>query len=127
MSELAAVAEGQVVGNGCQNECPVKVLHDVVAIIVPTGRMSSGGLALPDNLRDKTLTGKVVAVGPGRYPDNISIQNPSMDVIVDRFPMSVQIGDTVCFPNLVGLDVEVDGVKYHMVHEGDILAVIPGK
>jgi chaperonin GroES len=132
-------------GNGCQQgpvgnpghkgdegpagipACPVRVLHDVVAIVIQTGRMTAGGLALPDNCKDKTLTGKVVAVGPGRYPDNYVTLDAGETYQVARFPMSVSVGDTVCFPSLVGLDVIVYNVKYHMVHEGDILAVIPGK
>lgn len=124
-----------VTGNGCQGStghdggkgeagCPVEVLHDVVAIVVQKGRTSSGGIALPDNLKDKTLTGKVVAVGPGRYPDDYI---PDGADGAARFPMSIRVGDTVVFPNLVGLDVVVGGVTYHMVHEGDILARIPGQ
>lgn len=110
------------------NDCPIKVLHDVVAIVAEKGRVSSGGIIIPDNCKDRTLTGKVVAIGPGRYPDDY---RPQVGVHPDkygnaacRFPMSVAVGDTAIFPTMVGLEIEVGGVHYYMVHEGDILAVL---
>lgn len=74
---------------------------------------STGGIILPDTAKEKPQRGKVVAVGPGKMNDNGK-----------RSEMSVKKGDEVIYAKYLGNDVEIDGVKYVILHENDILGVI---
>ncbi len=74
---------------------------------------SSGGIILPDTAKEKPQRGKIVSVGPGKMNDNGK-----------RNPMSVKKGEDVIYAKYLGNDVEIDGVKYVILHENDILGVI---
>lgn len=74
---------------------------------------STGGIILPDTAKEKPQRGKVVAVGPGKMTDEGK-----------RSKMSVKKGDEVIYAKYLGNDVEIDGVKYVILHENDILGVI---
>ncbi len=74
---------------------------------------SVGGIILPDAAKEKPQRGKVVAVGPGKMNDDGK-----------RSEMSVKKGDEVIYAKYLGNDVEIDGVKYVILHENDILGVI---
>lgn len=74
---------------------------------------SAGGIILPDTAKEKPQKGKVVAVGPGKMTDDGK-----------RSEMSVKKGDEVIYAKYLGNDVEIDGVKYVILHENDILGVI---
>jgi chaperonin GroES len=74
---------------------------------------STGGIILPDTAKEKPQRGKVVAVGPGKMTDDGK-----------RSQMSVKKGDEVIYTKYIGNDVEIDGVKYVILHENDILGVI---
>jgi chaperonin GroES len=74
---------------------------------------STGGIILPDTAKEKPQKGKVVAVGPGKMNDDGK-----------RNEMSVKKGDEVIYAKYLGNDVEIDGVKYVILHENDILGVI---
>ena len=74
---------------------------------------SSGGIILPDAAKEKPQRGKIVAVGPGKMTDEGK-----------RNQMSVKKGDEVLYAKYLGNDVEIDGEKYVILHENDILGVI---
>jgi len=74
---------------------------------------SVGGIILPDTAKEKPQRGKVVAVGPGKMNDDGK-----------RAEMSVKKGDEVLYAKYIGNDVEIDGEKYVILHENDILGVI---
>jgi chaperonin GroES len=74
---------------------------------------STGGIILPDTAKEKPQRGKVVAVGPGKMNDNGK-----------RSEMSVKKGDEVIYAKYLGNDVEIEGAKYVILHENDILGVI---
>jgi chaperonin GroES len=74
---------------------------------------SAGGIILPDAAKEKPQKGKVVAVGPGKMMDDGK-----------RSEMSVKKGDEVLYAKYLGNDVEIDGDKYVILHENDILGVI---
>ncbi|OGY63196.1 MAG: co-chaperone GroES [Candidatus Harrisonbacteria bacterium RIFCSPLOWO2_02_FULL_41_11] len=72
------------------------------------------GIVLPDTAeKEKPIRGKVVAVGPGK-----------LDEHGKRVPMSVKIGDLVLFKKYGPDELEVDGKKYLVGEEADILAII---
>ena len=74
---------------------------------------STGGIILPDVAKEKPQKGKVVAVGPGKMNDDGK-----------RSQMSVKKGDEAIYAKYLGNDVEIDGAKYVILHENDILGVI---
>ena len=72
------------------------------------------GIVLPDTAeKEKPIRGKVVAVGPGK-----------LDEHGKRVPMSVKIGDLVLFKKYGPDELEVDGKKYLVGEEADILAIV---
>jgi len=92
----------------------VKPLDD--RVLVEQGEaeeVTAGGIVLPDAAKEKPQRGKVIAVGPGRLLDS-----------GERGKPSVKVGDEVFYGKYAGSDVEVDGNKYVILKENDILAII---
>jgi len=74
---------------------------------------TSGGIILPDAAREKPQIGTVVAVGPGKILDDGS-----------RAAMSVKNKDEVIYAKYIGSDVEIDGEKYVILKESDVLGIV---
>jgi chaperonin GroES len=74
---------------------------------------TAGGIILPDSAKEKPLIGKVVAIGPGKLLDDGKRAN-----------MSVKNNDEVIYAKYVGSDVEIDGDKYVILRESDVLGVV---
>ena len=74
---------------------------------------TKSGIILPDAAKEKPTTGKVVSVGPGRLDDN----GKPMEV-------GVRVGDSVYYGKYAGTDVEVEGQKFVILRENDILGVL---
>jgi len=65
--------------------------------------------------KEKPTKAKVIAVGEGRLNEK-----------GERMPMSVKVGDTVLFKKYGPDEVELDGKKYLIAEETDILAIVEG-
>jgi len=77
-------------------------------------RTTKSGIVIPDTAdKEKPIKGKVVAVGAGKVNDKGELR-----------PMSVKVGDTVLFKKYGPDELEVDGKKYLVGDEDDILAII---
>ena len=77
-------------------------------------KTTKSGIVIPDSAeKERPTRGKVVAVGPGK-------RNEKGEVV----PMSVKVGDTVLFKKYGPDEVELDGKKYLVGDEDDILAII---
>ena len=74
---------------------------------------TAGGILLPDSAREKPLIGKIIATGPGKTLDNGK-----------RSKMSVKKNDEVLYSKYMGNDIEIDGQKYIILKESDILGII---
>jgi chaperonin GroES len=74
---------------------------------------SAGGIILPDAAKEKPQRGKVIAVGPGKMTDKGK-----------RTEMSVKKGDEVIYARYLGNEIEINGEKYVILHENDILGII---
>lgn len=74
---------------------------------------TSGGIILPDAAREKPQIGTVVAVGPGKILDDGT-----------RGSMSVKNKDKVIYAKYIGSDVEIDGEKYVILRESDVLGIV---
>ncbi len=69
---------------------------------------TASGLYIPDTAKEKPQQGKVVACGPGKNDE----------------PMEVKVGDEVIYGKYSGTEVTVDDVKYLIVKQSDILAIL---
>lgn len=77
-------------------------------------KVTKSGIVLPDSAeREKPVKGKVLAIGPGK-----------MNEKGERVPMSVKVGETVLFKKYGPDEVELDGKKYLVGDEDDILAIL---
>lgn len=74
---------------------------------------TTGGIILPDTAKEKPQIGKVIAVGPGKILDSGK-----------RAEMSVKKNDTVIYAKYMGNDIEIDGEKYVILKESDILGIV---
>ncbi len=74
---------------------------------------TSGGIILPDTAREKPQIGTVVAVGPGKILDDGKRAN-----------MSAKKKDEVIYAKYMGSDVEIDGQKYVILRESDVLGIV---
>jgi len=92
----------------------LKPLADrVVVKQVEAEEKTASGIVLPDTAKEKPTRGKVVAVGPGKLDDN----GRPME-------LGVRVGDEVFYGKYSGTDVEVDGEKFVILRESDILGVL---
>ena len=74
----------------------------------PAEEKTAGGLFIPDTAKEKPLTGKVVAVGPG----------------TSEVKMEVAVGDTVLYGKYAGTEIHIDHEDYLIMKQSDIMAVI---
>ena len=74
---------------------------------------TAGGIILPDTAKEKPQIGKVVATGPGKILDNGK-----------RSKMAVKKNDQVIYGKYMGNEVEIDGDKYVILKESDILGIV---
>jgi chaperonin GroES len=74
---------------------------------------TTGGIILPDTAKEKPQMGKIVATGPGKVLDDGK-----------RSKMSVKKKDEVIYAKYVGSDIEIDGEKYVILRESDILGIV---
>ena len=61
-----------------------------------------------DTAKEKPLKGEVVAVGNGTKDEE----------------MIVKVGDTVLYGKYAGTELELDGTKYLIMRQSDILAIV---
>ena len=74
---------------------------------------TAGGIILPDTAKEKPQIGKIVATGPGKLLDNGK-----------RAQMSVKKKDKVIYAKYLGNEIEIDGEKYVILRESDILGIV---
>lgn len=67
-----------------------------------------GGIIIPDSAKEKPLKGEVVAVGNGTKDEEMTLKN----------------GDTVLYGKYAGTELELEGKKYLIMRQSDVLAII---
>lgn len=75
--------------------------------------MTASGIVLPETAKEKPMQGKVLAVGPGSRKEDGS-----------RITMDVSKGDTVLYAKYAGTEVKIEGKKYLILKETDVLAIV---
>jgi chaperonin GroES len=69
---------------------------------------TKGGIIIPDTAKEKPQRGTVVAAGPGKKDE----------------PVTVKAGDTVLYGKYSGTEISFEGEDYLIMRESDILAII---
>lgn len=80
----------------------------VVVKPAPAEEKTKGGIIIPDTAKEKPQRGEVVAVGPGK----------------DGNLMTVQVGDVVLYGKYAGQELNHDGDDYLIMREDDILVIL---
>ncbi|OGT30637.1 MAG: co-chaperone GroES [Gammaproteobacteria bacterium RIFCSPHIGHO2_12_FULL_35_23] len=88
-------------------------LHDRVLIERIEEEVTSGGIVIPDNAKEKPSRGKVIAVGKGKQLDSGDIK-----------ALDVKVGNMVLFGKYAGTEVKIDGKEYIVMREEDIMGII---
>lgn len=87
----------------------IKPLADRVLIKPsPAEEKTVGGIIIPDTAKEKPLQGSVLAVGNGTKDEEMVLKE----------------GDTVLYGKYSGTEVELDGEKYLIMKQSDVLAVL---
>jgi chaperonin GroES len=74
---------------------------------------TASGIVLPDSAKEKPTRGKVVSVGPGK-----------LDKHGKAMEIGIRAGDTVYYGKYSGTEVEVNGEKFVILRESDLLGVV---
>ena len=85
----------------------IKPLADRVLVLPAHAEEKVGGIIIPDTAKEKPLKGNVVAVGEGTKDE----------------PMILKEGDEVLYGKYSGTELELEGVKYLIMRQSDVLAV----
>ena len=74
----------------------------------PAEEKTIGGIIIPDSAKEKPLKGKGIAIGNGTKDEE----------------MVVKPDDTVLYGKYAGTEIELDGEKYLIMKQSDILAIL---
>lgn len=69
---------------------------------------TAGGIIIPDTAKEKPLKGTVVAVGKGTKDEE----------------MVLKTGDQVLYGKYAGTELEIEGAKYLIMRQSDVVAVL---
>ena len=87
----------------------IKPLADRI-LIEPTAaeETTMAGIIIPDSAKEKPLKGTVLAVGNGTKDEEMILKE----------------GDTVLYGKYAGTEIELEGKKYLIMRQSDVLAVL---
>ena len=92
----------------------IKPLGDKIIVKrMESEEVTSGGLIIPDNAKDKPMKGTVLAVGAGKRDAN---------GVVHALP--VVDGDTIVFSRWTPVEFKLDGEEFLIIREDDVLGIL---
>ena len=86
----------------------IKPLADRVLILPTPAEEKIGMIIIPETAKEKPLRGKIVAAGKGTKDEEMILKE----------------GDEVLYGKYAGTELELDGEKYLIMRQSDVLAVI---
>jgi chaperonin GroES len=87
----------------------IKPLADRVLVKATAAEEKTiGGIIIPDSAKEKPLKGEVIAVGQGIKDEE----------------MILKAGDQVLFGKYAGTEIELEGDKFLIMRQSDVLAII---
>ncbi|MGP1421491.1 MAG: co-chaperone GroES [Tannerella sp.] len=69
---------------------------------------TASGIIIPDSAKEKPLKGEIIAVGKGTKDEEMVLAQ----------------GDHVLYGKYAGTEIELDGEKYLIMRQSDVLAII---
>jgi chaperonin GroES len=69
---------------------------------------TAGGIIIPDTAKEKPQRGIIVAAGPGKKDE----------------PVTVKVGETVLYGKYAGTEIQIEGQDLLIMRESDILAIV---
>lgn len=87
----------------------IKPLADRV-LIEPTAaeEVTIGGIIIPDTAKEKPLKGVIIAAGNGTKDEEMILKE----------------GDNVLYGKYAGTEIELEGKKYIIMRQSDVLAIL---
>ena len=87
----------------------IRPLADRVLILpAPAEEKTIGGIIIPDTAKEKPLRGEMIAAGNGTKDEE----------------MVLKAGDHVLYGKYAGTEIELDGTKYLIMRQSDVLAIL---
>ena len=86
----------------------IKPSSDRVLVLPAPAEEKVGGIIIPDTAKEKPLQGKIIATGNGTKDEEMVLKE----------------GDTVLYGKYAGTEVELEGEKYLIMRQSDVLAII---
>ena len=86
----------------------IKPLADRVLVVPAPAEEKIGGIIIPDTAKEKPLRGIVKAAGKGTKDEDMVLKE----------------GDEVLYGKYAGTELELEGEKYLIMRQSDVLAVI---
>lgn len=87
----------------------IRPLADRVLVMPAKTEEKIGGIIIPDTAsKEKPTQGVIVAVGNGTKDE----------------PMTLKAGDNVLYGKYAGTEIELEGEKYLIMRQSDVLAVV---
>ena len=86
----------------------IKPLADRVLVLPAPAEEKIGGIIIPDTAKEKPLRGKIIATGKGTKDEEMILKED----------------DEVLYGKYSGTELELEGTKYLMMRQSDVLAVI---
>ena len=91
----------------------IKPLGDKILVeLLEAEEKTKGGIILPDTAKEEKSEGKVISVGPGKVLESGKVQ-----------PLEIKKGDKVIFGKYTGDEIIIDGKKFKILKESEVLAV----
>lgn len=90
---------------------PTPLLDKVFVIADEPSDEETGGIIQPETVTKKTSSGRVVAVGPGKFTENGV-----------RLPPQLRVGDIVLFPDYAGYQTSYNSQPVLVMREDEIFA-----
>ena len=86
----------------------IKPLADRVLVVPAPAEEKIGGIIIPDTAKEKPLRGIIKAAGQGTKDE----------------AMYLKEGDEVLYGKYAGTEIELEGEKFLMMRQSDVLAII---
>ena len=86
----------------------IQPLADRVLVLPAPAEEKVGGIIIPDTAKEKPLRGRIVAAGNGTKDEEMLLKE----------------GDEVLYGKYAGTELELDGEKFLIMRQSDVLAKI---
>ena len=86
----------------------IKPLADRVLVLPAQAEEKVGGIIIPDTAKEKPQHGTIVAAGNGTKDEEMILKE----------------GDEILYCKYSGTELEVEGTKYLIMRQSDVLAVV---